>query len=229
VSVKPLTRQQLEDKNARFAFVGEKLSLNFQDIEVRKVLEIIADFTDLNLVASDTVQGNITLRLENVPWDQALELVLKSKGLDKRVFELFGGASSSESSDSTGSQSTKSILSERGSAIVDERTNSIILTETADKIAEFKQLITQVDIPVRQVMIEARIVTATSDLGEELGLQTRITGADTVNSGSPINTRATTFLSAPGTVGNFGINYIGSDFNIDLELSAVETAGLGDG
>jgi len=84
VSVKPLTRQQLEEKNARFAFVGEKLSLNFQDIEVRKVLEIIADFTDLNLVASDTVQGNITLRLENVPWDQALELVLKSKGLDKR-------------------------------------------------------------------------------------------------------------------------------------------------
>jgi len=272
VSVKPLTRQQLEEKNARFAFVGEKLSLNFQDIEVRKVLEIIADFTDLNLVASDTVQGNITLRLENVPWDQALELVLKSKGLDKRqagnvllvapaaeiaererqelesrrqlqelaplqtefiriryasakdVFELFGGSSS----ESAGSESTKSILSERGAAIVDERTNSIILTETADKIAEFKQLIAQVDIPVRQVMIEARIVTATSDLGEELGLQIGVTGTDTVNNGKPLNTSADTFLSAPGTVGNFGINYIGTKFNIDLELSAIESAGLGE-
>jgi len=84
VSVKPLTRAEVEAKQKEFAFVGEKLSLNFQDIEVRAVLQLIADFTDLNLVASDTVSGRITLRLQNVPWDQALDLILKTKGLDKR-------------------------------------------------------------------------------------------------------------------------------------------------
>lgn len=84
VSVKPLTAEEVEQKKSRFAYVGDKLSLNFQDIEVRSVLQLIADFTDLNLVASDTVRGSITLRLENVPWDQALGIVLKAKGLDKR-------------------------------------------------------------------------------------------------------------------------------------------------
>src|SRR5690606_7529504 len=85
VSIKPLSRDDLEKRKAeRFAYSGEKLSLNFQDIDVRSVLQLIADFTDLNLVASDTVQGSITLRLQNVPWDQALDLVLKTKGLDKR-------------------------------------------------------------------------------------------------------------------------------------------------
>src|SRR5690606_12224736 len=85
VSIKPLSRDDLEKRKAeRFAYSGKKLSLNFQDIDVRSVLQLIADFTDLNLVASDTVQGSITLRLQNVPWDQALDLVLKTKGLDKR-------------------------------------------------------------------------------------------------------------------------------------------------
>src|SRR3990167_6634940 len=85
VSIKPLTQQDADKRKAeKFAYTGEKLSLNFQDIDVRSVLQLIADFTDLNLVASDTVQGNITLRLQNVPWDQALDLVLKTKGLDKR-------------------------------------------------------------------------------------------------------------------------------------------------
>lgn len=85
ISVKPLSEDEADKrKSERFAYTGEKLSLNFQDIDVRSVLQLIADFTDLNLVASDTVQGNITLRLQNVPWDQALDLVLKTKGLDKR-------------------------------------------------------------------------------------------------------------------------------------------------
>ena len=85
VSIKPMTTEDAERrKKDNFAYTGEKLSLNFQDIDVRSVLQLIADFTDLNLVASDTVQGNITLRLQNVPWDQALDLVLKTKGLDKR-------------------------------------------------------------------------------------------------------------------------------------------------
>jgi type IV pilus assembly protein PilQ len=84
VSIKPLSKAEAEERRNEFAYVGERISLNFQDIEVRAVLQLIADFTELNLVASDTVAGRITLRLKNVPWDQALELVLKTKGLDKR-------------------------------------------------------------------------------------------------------------------------------------------------
>ncbi|MGH1372463.1 MAG: type IV pilus secretin PilQ [Cellvibrionaceae bacterium] len=218
ISVKPLTEAEAEEKKARFSFVGEKLSLNFQNIEVRSVLQLIADFTELNLVASDTVGGSITLRLDNVPWDQALDLVLKTKGLDKRqignvlmvapaaeiaererqeletkrqlqelaplvteyvriryasakeLFKLFNENDGGGSGGGEGG-STSSILSERGSAIVDERTNSIILTDTAEKIDEFKKLIAKVDIPIRQVMIEARIVIANSDFRKELGVK----------------------------------------------------------
>lgn len=226
VSVKPLNKEELEEKSARFAFVGDKLSLNFQDIEVRSVLQLIADFTELNLVASDTVSGRITLRLDNVPWDQALDLVLKTKGLDKRqignvlmvapaaeiaererqeletkkqlqelaplrteyirvryanakdLFELFkgkrensGGAGGGSAGGGADRNSTGSILSERGRAIVDERTNSIILTDTEDKITEFKKVIAEIDIPIRQVLIEARIVIATTDFAEEIGVR----------------------------------------------------------
>ncbi len=223
VSVKPLTAEEKREKKKDFQFSGDKLSFNFQDIEVRAVLQIIADFTNLNLVASDTVTGRITLRLENVPWDQALALVLKTKGLDKRqdgnvlmiapaaeiaererqelstkkqleelaplrteylrvryanakeMFELFkndGGNSNGNSSGSEGgSKSTGSVLSARGQAIVDERTNSIIVTDTAERIEAFKKLVDQIDIPVRQVMIEARIVIANTDFRRELGIQ----------------------------------------------------------
>ena len=232
ISVKPLSRVEVEERKARFAFVGEKLSLNFQDIEVRSVLQLIADFTDLNLVASDTVTGSITLRLENVPWDQALDIVLKAKGLDKRLegnvllvapaaeiaererlqveankqlqelaplvtefiriryadakelFELFdvdedeeGRLRRERDEDRT---ATASILSERGSAIVGKRTNTIILTDTADKIADFRKLVDQIDIPVRQVEISARIVVATTDFRKELGVRWGAQGASEV-------------------------------------------------
>lgn len=224
LSVKPLTQREKEDRKKEFQFTGDKLSLNFQDIEVRAVLQIIADVTELNLVASDTVQGKITLRLANVPWDQALELVLKTKGLDKRqdgnvlmvapaaeiaererqelstrkqleelaplrteyvrvryanakdLFELFRGdpggknSGTGNSPGQGGNQSTGSVLSERGHAIVDERTNSIIVTDTADRLEAFKRLVDQIDIPIRQVMIEARIVVANTDFRRELGI-----------------------------------------------------------
>ncbi len=219
VSIKPLTAEEKREKKKDFQFSGDKLSFNFQDIEVRAVLQIIADFTNLNLVASDTVTGRITLRLENVPWDQALALVLKTKGLDKRqdgnvlmiapaaeiaererqelstkkqleelaplrteylrvryanakeMFELFKGDSGGGSGAEGGSKSTGSVLSVRGQAIVDERTNSIIVTDTAERIEAFKKLVEQIDIPVRQVMIEARIVIANTDFRRELGIQ----------------------------------------------------------
>lgn len=228
LSVKPLTAREKAEREREFQFTGEKLSLNFQDIEVRAVLQIIADVTDLNLVASDTVQGRITLRLANVPWDQALDLVLKTKSLDKRqdgnvlmvapaaeiaererqelatrrqleelaplrteyvrvryanakdLFELFrgerGDGNNNRSSQNTqqndrSNQTTGSVLSERGHAIVDERTNSIIVTDTADRLEAFRRLVEQIDIPIRQVMIEARIVVANTDFRRELGVR----------------------------------------------------------
>jgi type IV pilus assembly protein PilQ len=224
LSIKPLTEQEKKEKKKDFEYTGEKLSLDFQDIEVRAVLQIIADFTELNLVASDTVQGRITLRLQNVPWDQALEMVLKNKGLDKRqvgnvlmvapaaeiaererqeittkkqleelaplrteyirvryanakeMFELFrGGNQGARSGGSSGGQggnrATGSVLSERGQGVVDERTNSIIITDTTERIEAFKRLVDQIDIPIRQVMIEARIVIANTDFQRELGIR----------------------------------------------------------
>lgn len=225
VSVKHLTAAEQEEKQNKFDYVGEKLSLNFQDIEVRSVLQLIADFTELNLVASDTVSGSITLRLENVPWDQALAIVLKAKGLDKRqegnvlmvapaaeiaererlqveankqlqelaplrtefirikyadakeLFELFDVEEGEGGGGGDDRTATDSILSERGSAIVDERTNTVILTDTEDKILEFMRLIEQIDIPIRQVLIEARIVIANTDFRKEIGARMGLQGA----------------------------------------------------
>lgn len=228
ISIKPLTTEELEERKKEFAYVGEKLSLNFQDIEIRAVLQLIADFTGLNLVASDTVTGRITLRLQNVPWDQALDLVLKTKGLDKRqdgnvllvapaaeiaererqeiennkqieelaplqteyiriryadateMFKLF------ESDDGDGEVSTASLLSPRGSVIVDERTNSLLVTETAQKLQEFRRVVKLLDIPVRQVLIEARIVIANSDFDEQLGIRWGGSALQDVNGGKPL-------------------------------------------
>jgi type IV pilus assembly protein PilQ len=273
VSVSPLTAAQIEEQKARFKFVGEKLSLNFQDIEVRKVLEIIADFTELNLVASDTVSGNITLRLDNVPWDQALELVLKSKGLDKRqsgnvllvapaaeiaererqelesrqqlqeleplstefirvryakaqdVFALISGGTGTggEAAGST----VKSVLSARGSAVVDERTNSIILTDIRENIEGIQSLIEKIDVPVRQVMIEARIVSASDTFQKELGLSL---GASNV--GLTTGETTGTFVSDATVFDPVGsdllISHLSGNVALSLEIQALEDAGYGE-
>lgn len=215
ISVKPVLKE--ERRRKEFVYVGEKLSLNFQDIEVRSVLQLIADFTSLNLVASDTVSGRITLRLQNVPWDQALDLILKTKGLDKRTvgnvmlvapadeiaarerLELesqtqteqitplrteyiqinYAKASDLQSLITSGKGGTNSsqygqnntILSPRGSISVDARTNMLVIQDTAKKIEEVRELITKLDVPIKQVMIEARIVLADSSFAKELGVQ----------------------------------------------------------
>ncbi len=220
LSVKPLAKEDVEKQRAeRFAYNGEKLSLNFQDIDVRSVLQLIADFTDLNLVASDSVNGNITLRLQNVPWDQALDLVLKTKGLDKRkvgnvllvapadeiaarerqelesskqlqelaplrrqiirvsyakasdIAKLFetkegGAAVSADKANNTPSWGLG-----RGSLIYDDRSNSLIVYETQEKLDEIARIVAQLDIPVRQVMIEARVVEANVDYDKSLGVR----------------------------------------------------------
>lgn len=207
LSVKPLSQDDMEKRKAeRFAYTGEKLSLNFQDIDVRSVLQLIADFTDLNLVASDTVQGNITLRLQNVPWDQALDLVLKTKGLDKRKIGnvlLVAPADEIAARERQEMEAQKQIAElaplrreliqvnyakasqiaalfqsvtsgnsdERGSVTVDDRTNSIIAYQTQEQLDELRRVVTQLDIPVRQVMIEARIVEANVDYSKSLGVR----------------------------------------------------------
>lgn len=243
LSVKPLTEREIERKEAEFAYTGEKLNLNFTNVNVNEVLGILADVAGFNLVTTDTVAGTITLRLTNVPWDQALDIVLKAKGLDKRIIgnvmrvapaaeiaeqerqeletqkqllelaplrtehirisyanakELFDLFVAGGNGDSAGS-----LLSSRGRAIVDERTNSIIITETVDKIAQFRELIDQLDIPIRQVQIEARIVIANSDFQKEMGVRWggdgfKINGGDAHEFGGNLNV-----LEERGPIGHF--------------------------
>ena len=290
LSVKPLSKKEVEERRNEFTYVGDRISLNFQDIEVRAVLQLIADFTELNLVASDTVSGRITLRLQNVPWDQALELVLKTKGLDKRqignvlmvapaaeiaererqqieankqIAELaplqsefvrirYASAASVVQLFSAGSEEGGSLISPRGSVVVEPRTNSLIITDTAPKLAEIRDLIELVDIPIRQVMIEARIVIAQSDATKNLGIEWG--GAYLNNDGDSItsvsgNTENVVGLnesvingtqpsvSYPGALlvdlgvtrnSGFAIGFTSGDLFLTAELSALEAAGEGE-
>ena len=281
VSIRPMTVDDLQKRNAdRQAYVGEKLSLNFQDIDVRSVLQLIADFTNLNLVASDTVQGGITLRLQNVPWDQALDLVLKTKGLDKRKIGnvlLVAPADEIAARERQELESQKQIaelaplrrellqvnyakaadiaklfqsvtsaeakIDERGSITVDERTNNIIAYQTQDRLDELRRIVAQLDIPVRQVMIEARIVEANVDYDKSLGVRWGGSiqnkgnwNASGVNgSSTTIGTPGSTSTNSPfvdmGTVGNtsgIGIAFITDNVLLDLELTAMEKTGNGE-
>lgn len=262
VSVKKLSAKEQEERKQKFSYVGQKLSLNFQDIPVRSVLQLIADFTELNLVASDTVEGKITLRLENVPWDQALDLVLKTKGLDKRqignvlmvapaaeiaarereelettkqmqelaplrtefvqilyadaneIYKLFDAKSSGDGN------ATQSLLSERGSAMVDTRTNSIVITETEEKIQQFRDLVKHIDIPVRQVSIEARIVKASSGFREDLGV---MWGLDMNNGDVFTNGSIDNVLNANNRVFRDGGPDVGGSLIDPGDLDAIST------
>ena len=204
----PDTPDTKEDSSNAPTYGGEVLSLNFQHIEVRTALLLIADFAGANLVASDTVSGDLSLRLTQVPWDQAFDLILRTKGLGKRVegnvllvapaeelaerekLELTNRKQISElaplttefiqvryanASDLFGlltrGDSDASVLSERGSVIVDERTNAVVLTDTADNLAKVRDVITQLDVPVRQVKIESRIINANANFSEQLGVR----------------------------------------------------------
>ena len=199
-------------------FRGERLSLNFQDIETRAVLQLLAETSGQNIVVSDTVQGNVTLRLQNVPWDQALDIVMRTKGLDKRqegnviyvapaeelaarekqllesqksMTELapvrteylqVNYAKASDLAALIKSQGKSSLLSDRGSLSIDDRTNTLLLQDTADRLADIRRLVQTLDIPVKQVLIEARIVIVNDDFSRELGV--RFGGAFVGNYGS---------------------------------------------
>ncbi|MFQ6557136.1 type IV pilus secretin PilQ [Pseudomonas sp. Lb2C1-1] len=282
VSVRPMTVDDLQKRNAdRAAYSGEKLSLNFQDIEVRSVLQLIADFTNLNLVASDTVQGGITLRLQNVPWDQALDLVLKTKGLDKRKVGnvlLVAPADEIAARERQELESQKQIADlaplrrellqvnyakaadiaklfqsvtsaeakadERGTITVDERTNNIIAYQTQDRLDELRRIVAQLDIPVRQVMIEARIVEANVDYDKSLGVRwggsiqnkgnwssSGVTTGDSTTIGTPGSTSTNqpfVDLGASGNTSGIGIAFITDNVLLDLELTAMEKTGNGE-
>ena len=207
IEVAPISREEVEQrKKAKFGFTGDRLSLNFQDIEVRSVLQLLADFTGLNLVVSDSVEGNLTLRLKNVPWDQAMDIILKTKGLAQRrsgnviliaptdeiaareklelesrkqVEELeplrtefikVNYAKAEEMAELL-NQEDNAILSPRGSVSVDVRTNTLLVKDTVNSLANVRRLLVELDIPIRQVLIESRIVIANDDFSKELGVR----------------------------------------------------------
>ena len=206
LEVSPVSKDPAVLRNAKKVYVGEPISLNFQSIEVRAVLQLLADFTGKNLVASDTVNGNITLRLQNVPWDQALDIILTTKGLGKREdgnvmwvapaeeiaareqaeseararleelaplyteFMPVNFAKASEVADLLRNKEHK-VLTDRGNVTVDERTNTLIINDTERKLAEVRELMKVLDVPVRQVLIESRIVNATTNFSKNLGVR----------------------------------------------------------
>ena len=275
-------------------FSGEKLSLNFQSIEVRSLLQVIADFTNFNIVTSDTVSGTLTLRLKDVPWDQALQIIMEAKGLGMRktgsvlwiapkdeidartkrdleaalaiekleplrtqAFQLNYAKADAmvtqlNGSGGGGSTSNARFLSERGSVIAEPRTNQLFVTDTAAKLAQVQELLSKLDIAVRQVLIEARIVEASDTFGRSLGVKLGGTGAwQSSSSGKGIsigsnyanseagaagNATSGTFVNFPGSnlgtgfdTGTFAVSIFNSISSrlLTLELSALEADGKG--
>ena len=287
IEVKPV----IEDPNKlvrgkQAGYAGEKLTLNFQKIDVREALNVIADFTELNMVISDTVSGNLTLRLKDVPWDQAFDIIMQSRGLDMRkngnviqvaprdeiaAKEKIDLTSRQEIADleelrtesfelsyQTGdavatllSSDKQRILSKRGSAVVDKRTNTLFVQDTPSHLEEARKLIKQVDVPVRQVMIEARVVEASDKFGKNLGVRLGYESSDIFKvNGTGVygniganqalmqgDTNVTTMpanlpnvnLPSAGTAGAFSMLLFNSSLSklLSLELTALETDSKG--
>jgi type IV pilus assembly protein PilQ len=285
VDVKRYEKPKEEEakKRKKQDYTGERLSLNFQNIEVRAVLQLIADFTGINMVTSDSVKGNVTLRLKNVPWDQALDIILKSKGLDKRqkgnvilvapgaeiaaqekleleaqkqVKELAPLVSESiqvnyaKASDLASLLKSKgnSLVSERGNVTVDQRTNKLLVQDTAQNVAQIAALVEELDVPVRQVLIESRIVLVGTNFSKDFGVafgvgKSSTSGGNnvvTLGSGSAAHDVANTTTTVPsfgetlnvnlpvtGAAGRIGLAIARIPFGtlLDLELSASEAEG----
>ena len=285
VELKPMSKEEIEEnRKAKFGYTGEKLSLNFQDIEIRSVLQLLADFTDLNIVVSDSVQGKLTLRLKNVPWDQALDIILQSKALGKRQagnvimiapaeeianrerIELEGMkqkvelaplrteffqanyAKAAELAELLKS-GTGSILSERGSVSVDERTNTLLINDTVDQLSEIRALVHRLDVPIRQVLIESRIVIASDDFNRDIGVRwgvnrdtTNTDGegyavsgnsngiTDLINNDDLGDGRFNVNLPGSNAAGSIGLALAKLPFGtlLELELSAMQAEGSGE-
>lgn len=309
-----LKRPQDKSTSASYkapSYSGNKLSLDFQDIEVRRVLQLLADFTGINMVAADSVQGNITLRLKDVPWDQALDIILKTKNLDKRrngnviwiapVTELIkaeddeakalaqtiklapiqtdyirlsyakatdvlkliedtrdGKGAVANRTANSDSLALESLLSSRGSAVADTRTNTLIVNDTAQNIDKVRKMIELLDVQVKQVMVEARIVRASTSFTKELGVKWGILSQGiTNNKNLLVGGSETTLwnlrdpkkdettggykytierpdnlnvdLGVSNPAGSIAFGLISmSDFMLDLELSALQADGYGE-
>lgn len=269
----PVEKEALMKK--KFPYSGKKLSLNFQNIDIRQVLQIIAETTDLNLVTSDSVQGSVTLRLEQVPWDQALQLVMESKGLASRksgnvlmvapadelaererkelvsrqenrdlanlsseFIQIKYAKASDISLILNGSDGSPGLLSKRGRALVDERTNTILIQDVPSSLEAVKEVIAKLDIPVQQVLIEARIVIARSNLSSDLGVRWTGGGSNAISEGETaiganglavdLAARSGGYTNInPGT-GTFALGYADSSILVDMELAALASEGKGE-
>ncbi|HEY8327297.1 MAG TPA: type IV pilus secretin PilQ [Rhodanobacter sp.] len=297
VEVAPKKADTKDAKLARLgqepSYNGNRVTFNFQDIPVRSALQLIADISKLNLVASDSVGGSVTLRLVNVPWDQALDVILRAKSLDKRrngnvvwvapqaelakyeqdladaklkaqdtaelvtdyvpisygkaadIAKLLTSGSMQGGGGASGGNTQRGFLSPRGSVSFDERTNTLLLNDTPEKIRQLRELIAVLDKPVQQVLIESRIVVASDDFTRELGakfgvngrvnntefqnaatatpaLTAGIGGGNVTSGGFNVN------LPASPVAGTFGLAILGANYAIDLELSAAQTEGRGE-
>lgn len=262
-------------------YTGKTLSLNFQNISVRTVLQIIADYNDFNLVTSDTVEGSITLRLDDVPWDQALDLILKTKGLDKRIEGNILMVAPSEEIAIRESQELKnqqevkelaplyseyiqinyakaseiatllkgeesSLLSSRGSVAVDERTNTLLVKDTAEILENIHRLTEVLDIPIKQVLIESRMVTVKDNVSEDIGIRWGLTDQQGTKGTSGSLTGAQQIANGviPAAADRLNVNLPASNTSaasiafhvakladgtiLDMELSALETENKGE-
>ena len=283
VDIFPLTAEEIQQaKLKKQVFTGKRISLNFQNINIRAVLQLLADFTGINMVVSDNVKGDITLRLNDIPWDQALDIILTTQGLDKRrtgnvmLIDTKANLDKLEESKLKSQQiiqklepirsellqinyakaadlailikdKQNSLLSERGKVSVDARTNTIWIQDTGTKIEEVRDLINQLDIPVKQVLIEARIVEVSKDFSQDIGIRWGISrpptlsgtlaGANQMQQGvapanvTPLTDRlnldlvaAPANLATPATLG-IALAKINDNILLDLELSALESEG----
>ncbi len=263
VEVRPVAAASEPGKGGAPRYTGDKLTLNFQKIDVREALNVIADFTGTNMVISDTVSGNITLRLKDVPWDQALDIILQSRGLDMRkignVIQVAPSAEiaakekleltsrqeitelqdlrtesfqiSYQKADAIAallSNDKQRILSKRGSAVVDARTNTLFVQDTPDRLEEARKLIKQIDVPVRQVMIEARIVEATDDFSKNLGVRMGYNTTDTFNvGGSLVGNIGANSVSTPAGVVNPINGVVGGTFTANAQTPNVNLPSAG--
>jgi type IV pilus assembly protein PilQ len=284
IELQPLTQEKVDErKRNEPQYKGERISLSFQSIDIRALLQIIADVAGTNMVISDSVKGDIAMRLQNVPWDQALDIVLRSKGLGMRqqgnvmmvapVDEIaqrekaeleaqrqktelaplrseilqVNYAKASDMKALLGADKT-SLLSDRGRVTVDERTNTLLVLETRDKIDEIRALVARLDIPVRQVLIESRIVIANEDFAREVGTKFGVSTVGSIGntrigqSGNNTGSRGVLAGTTPALPDSYIVNLpaatagapsigwtiLGSDFQIDLELQALQTEGRGE-
>jgi type IV pilus assembly protein PilQ len=298
LELQPLTPEKIEARRAAEPqFTGERISLSFQSIDVRSLLQIIADVAGANMVISDSVSGDVAMRLQNVPWDQALDIILRSRGLAMRqqgnvmlVAPLEEVAAREQAELESAAQKVQlaplrteliqvnyaraldlatlisagdtSLLSERGRVTVDERTNTMIVLDSRDKLGEVRRLVERLDVPVRQVLIESRIVVASDNFRRDIGARFGVTGVASSGNNGLVTTSGNNVLGtdpivnsfianqgfpvtlpgsalnrynvnlpanpAAGQAGAIGLAILGSDFLIDLELSALQTEGRGE-